>query len=683
MQAVFEVLQTAATEFLTPIIDRRPNYQYDPLPSATSLRLLSFNDDDSNQISCTLETFELANAPPYQALSYCWGSPFDVPNFELPDLFIGTSGPIATSYRGANKKAILCNQRRLYISLNLKEFFDRLRKGGYEHLEHRHIWVDAVCICQDNLPERSAQVLLMGSIYQQASSVLVWLGDSLPETALALGVFEELHKIPWQQLEHMQRLLITSDDTYDVLGIRRISEREWRAVVGFSRRSYFNRAWVVQEAVFARRLVFLCGEYHVPTEQLRGVSRMLVLSGWSPQILGPYVPQFQKNTGPQVGSISAVLQMMEDLENQKIRPLEILSSMRSREAGKPVDKVYSLLNLIAKALGKNPSELPVLPDYKAELGDVLERATLMCIHSSEDLSFLPAVQDRTMRSGATTPSWVVDWSVAMAPVPLMAVQLINGLWNPSNGMPLEPPDTGEPGILKFRAAKVCRIEQVSLGTDQLQKDMDLSSWVDLVLEMDVPYGADIGQGITEVLWRTVIADTAWDKHPAPVDFGHAFVHNYIGMLICRTASDWTTTRFERELEDMVRHIQRLRSVDPASVFPDGDEMRRLAHMLKGEDLEHNRELLIEVMGKVEELGAHMNRACVHRRLARTDFNLLSLVPMSTEAGDSIWILPGMSTPFVFREMPNGNVELIGEAYVHGIMFGEAMDGLELAMLRLQ
>jgi len=335
-------------------------------------------------------------------------------------------------------------------------------------------------------------------------------------------------------------------------------------------------------------------------------------------------------------------------------------------------------------LGKNPSELPVLPDYEAEFGDVLERATLMCIRSSEDLSFLPAVQDRTMRSSATIPSWVVDWPVAMAPVPLMTVQLINSWWNPSNGMPLEPPDTEEPGILKFRAAKVCMIEQVSLGTDQLQKDMDLSNWVDLVLEMDVPYGADTGQGLTEVLWRTVIADTAWDKHPAPVDFGHAFVHNYIGMVICRTASDWTMTRFERELEDMVRHIQRLRSVDPASVFPDGDEMRRLARMLKGEDLEYNnRELLIEAMGKIEQLGQHMNRVCVHRRLARTDFNFLSLVPMSTEAGDSIWILPGMSTPFVFREMPNGNVELLGEAYVHGIMFGEAMDGLELTMVRLQ
>lgn len=117
--------------------------------------------------------------------------------------------------------------------------------------------------------------------------------------------------------------------------------------MGFSRRSYFNRAWVVQEAIFARRLVFLCGEYHVPTDQLLGVSKMLVLSGWSPQILGPYVPQFQKKSGgPQVGSISAVLQMMEDLEHQKIRPLEILSSMRSREAGMPVDKVYSLLNLV-------------------------------------------------------------------------------------------------------------------------------------------------------------------------------------------------------------------------------------------------------------------------------------------------------------------------------------------------
>ncbi|KAH8653278.1 heterokaryon incompatibility protein-domain-containing protein [Tricladium varicosporioides] len=683
MQAILQALQKTATELLIPLIDRREDYQYDPLPSARSLRLLSFNTDDSSQINITLETFELANAPPYQALSYCWESPFDVPNFELPDLFIQASGPIAIAYSTNKKKPIVCNHSRMYISKNLKEFFDRLREEGYAQMEHKHLWVDAVCIDQGNPKERTAQVLRMGHIYKNAISVFVWLGDSLPETSLAIAVFEELRKIPMCRLEEMKGLSITSDATYDALGIRGISEREWRAFVGFSRRTYFNRVWVVQEAIFARRLIFLCGEFHIPTETLFEVSKRLVLSGWSSQILGPYVPQFRPGSGPQVGAIAAIFQMMNDLERGTVRPLEILSSMRSRRAKRPLDKVYSLLNLIAKALDTEPSELPVLPDYESELADVLEQTTLICIRSSKNLDFLSAVQERTMRSSAVTPSWVVDWSVPLAPVPLMTMQLINGLWNPSNGLPPGLPETGEPGILKFLAARVCGIERVSLDTGKLQKDQDLASWVDLILEMDVPYGADTGQGLTETLWRTVIADIAWDQHPAPADFGLAFVYNYIGMVVCRTASIWSASRFEIELEDMIHQIDRLRSIDPSSVFPGGDEIRRLARVMKGEDPEHNQELLVEIMSKVEALSEHINRVCIHRRLGRTDLNLLAMVPASTEPGDSIWILPGLSTPFVFREMFYGNFQLIGEAYVHGIMSGEAMGNLELTPVRLQ
>ncbi|KAJ9151464.1 hypothetical protein NKR19_g4931 [Coniochaeta hoffmannii] len=686
MNAIFQTLQEAVTERLTPLIDlvdRRQKYQYAPLPSPSSFRLISFEPGDSSQIHVTLETFELDDAPPYQALSYCCGSPFDVPNLELPDLFAGTSGPIAASYGEHNKKPILCNGQRLYVGKNLKEFFDRLREDGYKQLEHKYLWVDAVCIAQDNLEEKSAQILRMGDIYQRASSVIIWLGDSLPETGLAIDVLEELKKIPMRRLDDMQRLSIASDDTYEALAIRRTTDREWRAFVGFSRRAYFNRVWVVQEAVFARQLTFLCGEFHVSSQTLFDVSKMLILSGWSTQILQLHISEYPPGTGPQVGAVAVVSQMSEDLQQLRVQPLAILSSMRSRQATQALDNVYPLLNLIARALGKEPRELPVLPNYEADLADVLQQTTLLCIRSSWDLTVFPAVQERSMHGAAVTPSWVVDWTVPLAPVPLMTIQLVNGLWDPSKGLPLERPDVQERGILKFRAARVCAIEELSLEAEQMTRDMDLSSLVDLVLQLDRPYGADNGQGLTEVLWRTVIADIAWDRHPAPADFGLAFVYNYIGMVICRTASFWSTSTFESELERMIIQIDHLRAIDPGSVFPEGDEIRRLARVLKGDGPDHDPEVVAEMMGKIEALGNHMSRVCLLRRLTRTDFNLLAMVPKSTERGDSIWIVPGLKTPFVFRDMANGNLELVGEAYVHGIMFGEAIESLELTDVRLQ
>jgi hypothetical protein len=40
----------------------------------------------------------------------------------------------------------------------------------------RTLWVDYVCINQEDIQERSQQVAKMGSIYEQATSVLIWLG---------------------------------------------------------------------------------------------------------------------------------------------------------------------------------------------------------------------------------------------------------------------------------------------------------------------------------------------------------------------------------------------------------------------------------------------------------------------------------------------------------------------------
>lgn len=50
-------------------------------------------------------------------------------------------------------------------------------KNGGKVAENRFFWVDAVCINQDDLEERSAQVKIMPQVYSKARCVVVWLGD--------------------------------------------------------------------------------------------------------------------------------------------------------------------------------------------------------------------------------------------------------------------------------------------------------------------------------------------------------------------------------------------------------------------------------------------------------------------------------------------------------------------------
>jgi hypothetical protein len=51
------------------------------------------------------------------------------------------------------------------------------------------IWIDAICINQDDNLERSAQVQIMGSIYQTAKRLRIWLGEHSPNTIAAIENF--------------------------------------------------------------------------------------------------------------------------------------------------------------------------------------------------------------------------------------------------------------------------------------------------------------------------------------------------------------------------------------------------------------------------------------------------------------------------------------------------------------
>jgi len=77
------------------------------------------------------------------------------------------------------------------------------------------------------------------------------------------------------------------------------------------------------------------------------------------------------------------------------------------------------------------------------------------------------------------------------------------------------------------------------------------------------------------------------------------------------------------------------------------------------------------------------------RVALTTANRLVVGPDSTRTGDEIWILAGSDFPVVLRKSQRGDIgdkpcyEYVGQAYVYGVMHGEAMaDNPELASILL-
>lgn len=158
----------ASPEGPTPV-ERPVAYKYSPLPSLPNsirlLRLLSANQAN-DPIKCQLFTYSLTSPPRtshlYECLSYVWGDVKDKPLIEVD---------------GAG----------LAITKNLHGALQRLRDPALD----RVLWVDAVCINQDNIAERAQQVQVMAMIYAYASKVVVWLGEEVEGSSEAMEVLRE------------------------------------------------------------------------------------------------------------------------------------------------------------------------------------------------------------------------------------------------------------------------------------------------------------------------------------------------------------------------------------------------------------------------------------------------------------------------------------------------------------
>lgn len=93
----------------------------------------------------------------------------------------------------------------------------------------RIIWVDAICINQENLQERGQQVQLMANIYSKAARVLVWLGETAPDSDLALETI---------------RVAAENGMTYSLN-----NKGNQQAILALLRREWFQRIWVSRHSL--------------------------------------------------------------------------------------------------------------------------------------------------------------------------------------------------------------------------------------------------------------------------------------------------------------------------------------------------------------------------------------------------------------------------------------------------
>src|SRR5436190_23052320 len=125
-------------------------YAYDQLPIVPQIiRLLHLKPASSNaeELRASLVHADITQEPPpdYEALSYVWGDP------ALPEVL---------HLDGGGTHAITASLFQCLVSL---------RRVGIT----RVLWVDAVCINQENVQEKERQIALMGKIYENATRAVI------------------------------------------------------------------------------------------------------------------------------------------------------------------------------------------------------------------------------------------------------------------------------------------------------------------------------------------------------------------------------------------------------------------------------------------------------------------------------------------------------------------------------
>ncbi|KAI3337447.1 HET-domain-containing protein [Xylariaceae sp. AK1471] len=317
------------TELTPPVL-------HPSIKKQSDIRLLrlfpGYLDED---IKCEIFVQDLLSRPEYEAISYTWADE------------TGNTDP---------RETIFVSGQSHKVTRNCENALKRIRSP----YNPRTIWIDAVCINQNDPDERGHQVRLMPQIYSRAQRVLVYVGEEADESCLCMDVLA-------QGSVSSQR---TNDFTI--------------AANHLLDRAYFSRAWVLQEIALARKAILICGDRQIPWTQL---SRSNVM----PSIV-------------KLASTPVIRFEDAKMYTTPERLLDLLDLSRNCDAKDPRDKVYAILGLV---IDKTHHGLEA--DYNLSIEELYTKVALR-LASRHGWAKVLQRAGSPRRHIKSVPSWVPDWS---------------------------------------------------------------------------------------------------------------------------------------------------------------------------------------------------------------------------------------------------------------------------------
>lgn len=624
------------------------HYQYTSLPRDNdSIRLLDISpaSDPCKSLVGHVRTAKLSEKPRYQAISYHWGN------------------------SAKTKSIVLNNGSSLAITSSLHEALIAIRSVPSidEETDSYTVWADGICINQEDIPERSYQVQLMRYIYSDAFRTILWIGPERDNSPQAILICDGLHKASERQNE--------TDVAVDVHRLEEdpflppVYHEDWSGFCALFQRPWFTRAWVVQEVAVSRNAYLCCGGDRISWERVEIAIAYFISSGLlhavpTSSVAFPLIMQLAR----------------QDYCRKKSKSLlDVLSTYRHFHATDPRDKIFAFLGLA------DPDELDslqVFPDYSLEVKDLYKRVAIKILKKERFLEILACPRVTPEPAIGSIPSWVTDWASGDQSIPLTSLEraVRDEGWpedfspyDAAKGTTADAQFTCEGNNLIINGIIFDEVKRVSdlLLRPQPMTGNKNADWIEGSRESQMLLSSI--EDLAQIGSSRPYPGGGFREDACIQTLSGAFLPLHILRPIWKASSGgifgtgcrllrWTRLHEKRWVWNILSHcLQAFGQISAGmkAVIPAFD--------------------LVEVL--LPRTNAHtlipiLMSASVGRRMIRTKKGYLGFAPAICQAGDFVGVFHGSKTPLVVRRDAHASKDvwiLVGDAYVHGVMYGELYD----------
>ncbi|KAF2679706.1 HET-domain-containing protein [Lentithecium fluviatile CBS 122367] len=624
----------------------------------------------------------------YVALSYCWGKSVQ-----------------------ETCRYIVLNGCFFGVTENLEAaiHFIRISRGLTSISPWRtKIWVDAICINQDDEPEKNVEIHRMKQIYGRSIGVFVHLGVEENDSGLGIDVLQRTAAEVTEGIDRGSYFL------QNVQNPTEVDRKGYTALKNVLTRPYWNRLWILQELAMSDMGTAMgCGDRTFYFEDIILAGKFVwhnlenflqFLSMEEKDLLTDHIALNRSLWvilfTQQLRALSQRLEDSESITHADLQ-LPLFNLSQNATAKEQHDKVYGLLAIMPEDIRLR---MKAYTGYKLPVEAVFVAFSKAVIECTGDLD---VIYSNSFQQ-TTVPSWVTDWRFSPLRVSLLhdwhtygynqfndAYTNLHYMVNTARTVRA---DGGRKAAVEFLDnSTTLTCSGFLIGeVDGMASEMPTLPTTERVCikysdndhiqpkSQCSPYGDE--SATKRAIVHTMFANPVWGDSEEASLFSIPWLSgdDYI--------TDPANPYYWRD--DWKEKARAMYNSSWNSIFHFGFLSfeifrRRLGYFRLGG--KRFQDYFVQEISEcsippdrlrldlAKVMGGHLGR-----RLITLSTGHFGLAPHTIEPGDGIYVLLGCSLPVVLRQIAgNSHYRVIGECYVEGFASGEAIPGLDDGTFQLQ